>query len=539
MWIMGLTVAGMSAVDWMSSNFLQLTMRKFTANVFLISLLIGSFNRMFGFVVQPFVAWKSDQIGRRRPFYLIGNPITLVSLLMLGAMPMIFRGEMLKHVTLILVCMWVLNIMLQAFMDFSTGALDPLFADSFKQQKLGRAAAIRGYCGMMMTLSMSLLVLPFYQHIKAKWGEDNFSHFIPYAFAGLWVSAGWLTMKFLVKEKPAPPRENKENYNPIAHFSMLANPDYLKLATIAALGLCLPATTTLFQPLFITQTLGLDAKQMGMAIGWAPFVTLVLSFPLGYLADRFGPRYLLAFGFFGIAGTNIAMSYYVHSFHTLFAVSLVGAGLGMFSQLPMTAMIFQYASRKERGTIFGLIQFIRAFSAFSISLVVGFAVQNSRSGDATKIYDIDVAKPDAIAGRLLQPKDEFERTVAERIPPELIKKIRTAKNTEDKKDAIAQALNVVMDGRNIYSSIWADHKNVSRFTRRLAANYNGSDPAQTKLVNRSLMEDMFSGDLSPKKDFRLGYVFNIVVALLAGFLSLTTRPGKYARTLKQKDLVEE
>lgn len=538
MWIMGFTVAGMSAVDWMSTNMLPITMRKFTDNVFLIGLLIGSFNRMFGFVVQPFVAWKSDQIGRRRIFYLIGNPIALVSLMILGVMPLLFHTKDMRAGIAALICMWVFNILLQAFMDFSTGALDPLFADSFRQQKLGRAAGIRNYCGITMNLTMMFIALPLYSYLKQKWGEDNYSHLIPYLFAGFWVIAGWLIMKFLVKEKPVAVSNVKSPaYNPLAHFGMLKNPDYLKLAIIAALGLSLPAASTLFQSLFITQTLGLSPKQMGLAGGWVPVISFFLSFPLGYLADRFGPRYLLAAGFFGIAATNAAMSFYVHNFNSLLIISLAGGGIGIFSQVPMTAMIFQYASKKERGTVFGLIQFIRAFSAFSISLVVSIAVQQSHSSDTTKIYGLDIKDPAVISARLQQPTSEFDKQISQGIPASILEKIRTAKKEDEQKEAVAEGLNAVMDGRSIYLPAWSKDAIISKHTLSLATR-DSLDARYTKLLNRSIMEDVFKEELSRKVNFRMAYTLNILVAILAGLLALTTKPGRYARTLKKSDLAE-
>ena len=87
---LGTMVAGYYSVEFITNNVIPLTARHFTDSAFFIAAIVA-LNRLFGFIVQPYVSWKSDRIrtrfGRRRFFLLIGIPGTLVSLLIVGAFP--------------------------------------------------------------------------------------------------------------------------------------------------------------------------------------------------------------------------------------------------------------------------------------------------------------------------------------------------------------------------------------------------------------------------------------------------------------------
>lgn len=524
MWVMGLVSAGMASVDWISNAFLPITLRHFTDSPFYIAFLL-SLNRLFGFVVQPYVAWKSDHIqtrfGRRRPFFFVGNPMTLLSLIGLGLMPYVFTGDARKS-AIAVACLIVLNFMLQFFMDFTMGCLDPLYADTFEQKKLGRAASIRTYCATFLTLSMSLIALRL----------ADIHEIFPFVFASGYVLLSLTLMVFVVREKPHARVIAKDRYSILKHFRMLRNPEYGRLAAIAAMALCLPASTSLFNSLFITQTLGLTKTQMGLAVGFAPLVHFVVAFPLGYLADRFGPRYLLGAGFFGIACVNTAMAFLVHDFNTLVIVTLINSGIMIFSHVPMTSMIFQYASPKERGTIFGLIQFTRGAAAFVITLLLGWAVQQSRSYDPTPIYTLDIKNPAALQQRILNPQTPFEQYLNENFKDETLKELSSAPDKDAMKKPLAAGLNDIMNGKNIYEEKRFEGVELSRQSRRLID--RADSEKRLKVFNRSLIQDAFPEDLSAKANFRISYIINILIALLASFLAFTSREGKYSQKIDNK-----
>ena len=78
---LGLMVASFSAVETITNNMIPITCRKFTDNAIVLSFIIA-LNPLFGFIVQPYVAWKSDhtntRFGRRRPYLMLGLPTTMI-----------------------------------------------------------------------------------------------------------------------------------------------------------------------------------------------------------------------------------------------------------------------------------------------------------------------------------------------------------------------------------------------------------------------------------------------------------------------------
>src|SRR5687768_14690220 len=136
MLLLGLMAAGFSTVDVITNNLVPLTCRHFTDSAFIIAAILAT-NRLFGFLVQPYVCWKSDYVrtrfGRRRPFLLTGLPVTFVSLILVGLLPVLITGDA-RHTLAALVLVVVINVLLQAVVDVNWGVLEPLYADSFRQE---------------------------------------------------------------------------------------------------------------------------------------------------------------------------------------------------------------------------------------------------------------------------------------------------------------------------------------------------------------------------------------------------------------------
>jgi hypothetical protein len=56
---LGFMVAGYYSVEFITNNVIPLTARHFTDSPFFIAAVVA-LNRLFGFIVQPYVSWKSD-----------------------------------------------------------------------------------------------------------------------------------------------------------------------------------------------------------------------------------------------------------------------------------------------------------------------------------------------------------------------------------------------------------------------------------------------------------------------------------------------
>lgn len=526
---MGAMVAGFVSVDAITNNMVPITARHFTDSPLFIAFLVA-LNRLFGFLVQPYVAWKSDRIqtrwGRRRPFLILGLPGTCFALLLLGAMPFIFEGES-RHALPTLILLLIANVGLQFFQDVNWGSQEPLYADTFRHQVLGRAVAIRSYAIQLVYFIMNYFAM--------KWADTH--EFIPYLCAAGLVLMSFTMVMWVIKERDFPPPQKVERYNPLSHIGLLfRNSDYFKVSLIGAFGLMLPAAFYLFHPLFVTRTLGLTKSQLGEALAVVPIVALVVSFPCGYLIDRYGPKWITAIGFFAVALVAWGIAYWVHDYTGLM-IAMIGYGAAhVLVSLPMTPLVFQYASDKERGTVFGLIQFVRGFSAFTFSLLIGWIVQFSSSGDDTPVLAEDIRQPAAVAQRLDSRETAAMRRFHEKLSPEMQERIAAPNAGEDVaglRAGLAAEFNRWLEDANLYTAeAFADLK-LSRQSRKLAAE-RPTERNDLAAMNRSLIEDAFRDEISRQPDYRLSYLLSVAICVAGGIVTLRTRKGAHARTLKDE-----
>ena len=530
MLILAVMAAGFGSVELITNNIIPLTCRHFTDNAFIIAAILAT-NRLFGFVVQPYVWWKSDYVrtrwGRRRPFFLIGLPLTIVSLLGVGLLPFIITGDA-RHTVAALVLVVTLNVLLQAIVDMNWGSLEPLYADTFRQEQLGRASSIRQIAGQVVNLVMVAYVI----------GWADLNEIYPYLFSAACVAGAFLLMVFVIREQLAGEPPPPTRYNPIAHLGLLfRNNDYARLAFVCASNLVLPATFFLFTSLYVTDTLGLSKVDLGRAQMLGPFLTIALAFPTGWLVDRLGPKWVMAGGFVLYAIAFTGMAFFAHGFWPLFAFMTVFGVAQVVALMPMTAMVFQYTSSSERGQVFGVVQFTRAFSAFVLTLVLGYAVQLAVSSDPTPIREPDLKQTRQLVQRLAVPAVPLDRDIAGMLTPETRRLLAThatngAEATPELRAALVADFNRLCAGPLLHNSERFSAIELSRQSRDLlaAAPAGGDD---LFVLNRALLQDAFTGELSRKVNYRMPYYIGIGLAVLATFVALSTRRGRFARTLAE------
>ncbi|MDP3072922.1 MAG: MFS transporter [Opitutaceae bacterium] len=527
MLILALMAAGFNSVELITNNLIPITCRHFTDSAFLISAILAT-NRLFGFVVQPYVCWKSDYLrtryGRRRPFFLVGLPLTAVGLLFVGLLPVFIQGDA-RHTLPALLLVVSANVLLQAIVDVNWGSLEPLYADTFRHEQLGRAGSIRQIASQLVNLAMVSYVIG--------WADTN--ELYPYLFSIAGVLFSLALMIWVIREQPAGDPPPPERYSPLKHLGLLvANRDYTKLAFICAANLVLPAALFLFTPLYVTDTLGLTKGELGRAQMLGPFLVIALAFPVGWLVDRFGPKWIMASGFVLYAVAFVGLAFWTRDFWTLFTFMTVFGVAQVVALMPMTAMVFQYTSPTERGQVFGVVQFTRAFSAFVLSLSIGSVVQLADSYEPTPFRTQDLKTPTQFVARLSQPQDDVTRFVRARLSVETDRLLGQV--SADTKpfpaltDALVADLNRLLSEPAFHTAERFAGVELSRQSRRLL---DEKTTAGSRLIvlNRTLLNDAFPAELSRKADYRLPYHIGLVLACLATIVALTTRRGTYARTL--------
>src|SRR5688500_9478313 len=76
--------------------------------------------------------------------------------------------------------------------------------------------------------------------------------------------------------------------------------------------------------LFLTQSVGLPVGQVAAGMSIAAALSFVSATPMGYLADRYGPRGIQVLGI-AVGGISIGALVLVHSFATFLLSACVGA----------------------------------------------------------------------------------------------------------------------------------------------------------------------------------------------------------------------
>jgi MFS family permease len=362
-----MTTCFTTAVDFVWNNMVPLTLSNFIDNKFAISWIIDV-HRMFGFAVQPYVAWKGDRIqtrfGRRRPFLLMFLPGVAFLVVLLGLMPKLIP-EAQHHTAFAIILVLFVYVGMQLCQEVCMGCEGPLYGDTFPHKKLGRARSFNTVTNHLMQL--------FFLNYAMTWADTD--QFYPYLSSGCWVLVSLFLVIFVIREnvrKSVPP---KKFYNPLQHMGLLKNPDYLKVALIGACALMISACFTLFHSSYVTKTLHLTLREFGQAGKPGPVIGLIFAFPTGFLIDRFGPKYFITAGFCFFAAASTLMLTWVHDYNSLLVANIVNAFASNFTGMAMISLIFLYAPTDKRGQVYGLIQFCRAFLTWLVTPLVGYLAE--------------------------------------------------------------------------------------------------------------------------------------------------------------------
>lgn len=531
MLVLGLMAASFDAEIVLTNNVVPITCRHFTDSAFIIAAIIAS-KRLFGSLIQPWACWKSDfvstRFGRRRPFLLLGLPAGALALLGVGLMPFLIPSDAARHTVLALGAVLLINSLLQVAVDLNWGVLEPLYADTFRQEQLGRASSIRQIASKLLTLFMVTFVI----------GWADFNEFLPYLFG-----AGVMLLAFALigtsfRETPVEVPPAPRDYSLFKHLGKIfSSGDFVRLAIVCTGNLALPAALSLLTPLYVTETLGLSMSALGRVQILGVFLSVVIAFPLGWLIDYIGAKWVMAAGFVLFAVSAAGLAFWTDGYPSLYVFMTLFGIAQTVALMPMTAMVFQYSAPHERGHIFGVIQFCRAFSAFVISIALGSLVQLVDSYEPVAYRAIDVKAPARLAVQLDAPRDEVARYVAAHLSPETKKLVaetaRGAKPQPVLTETLATDFNRLLADPAFYAPDRFARVELSGQSRRLIAEHPAAGDRLT-VLNRTLLHDAFPEEISRKVNYRLPYYVCIALALLATGVALAARRGPYAKTLADR-----
>ena len=361
--LMGLMMAGAGTVDAITANMLPLTAKHFTDNITLIGFMVA-LNRICGFLVQPYAAWKSDSHhgprGRRRPFLLGAWPAVFVSVALLGALP--FLVPAVYHRTFLVVAvLFVVNLVMQAALDMCYGSGDPMYGDMFTSGDLGRANGIRMILTAVAGVGMTFVFVPL----------ADTHEFWPYAGAMLFVGVSYLVARFYLREAPTAEVPPPGRYNPLRPLAELRDPQTRNVAICGSAVLVSLALTEMLHSLFVTETLGFSKTVLGNTTTAALIVSFVMPYPVGWIVDRVGARPVLIVGFILVAAVEAAFVFWVHDLRSLTIGLILFKATWVIVHLPIVPLMFDNAPAERRGSIFAAVQMTRAGVTSAATIVAG------------------------------------------------------------------------------------------------------------------------------------------------------------------------
>ena len=354
----------------------------FGVSVFLVSLIQAS-NSLAWLVAAPTTGYLTDRFGRK-PLTIAGNLLRGVTMVFQYFATNYVQFFVLEFIGGIGVATWL------------TGS-SIIMADITRTENRGRAMAIRTLA-MKVGLIAGLFVGGY---IARFWGLRFIFLFGAVTKIPIHLLLAWMVKETRPGEAPAKPAEATAEAaaEPAAQAAPVAEepaappppPPEEKLGvryflripvlvlafavfTISTVGAPQGVFGSLF-PLYSTRELGLSPADVGQLLSLAGIAGVLISFPNGMLADRFGRKVSLVPGLLLLAVASVYLAGANAYIGLLVAVLIYGLGDGMsLSTSEVTAM--DLAPERGRGTFLGIWSVFRNVGGIAAPILVGTTAQN-------------------------------------------------------------------------------------------------------------------------------------------------------------------
>jgi MFS family permease len=327
----------------------QLLLKKFEASDMVAGLLFGSLPPAIGLILGPIISYKSDRHrgrwGRRIPFLFLPTPIIVLSIAGLAFSPQMggYADKWLgphswglnSSILIVMAVFWML-------FEFSTTIANSVYGalinDVVPQPVLGR------FYGLFRALSLIAGII-FNNWMFGKAETDYVWIFLG---MGAIYGIGVTLMCLKVKEGEYPPHPPMDAGRNIRGFFKAAktyfqecfgNTYYWWLFGALALAGVATGPVNLFSVFFAT-SVQMSPKMFGKCLALTYCISLVLAYPLGWLADRIHPL-RLGIGVLVLYAMVMLWGGFFAKNAQMFAVALVAHGVVAGTWVTSTASLNQ------------------------------------------------------------------------------------------------------------------------------------------------------------------------------------------------------
>ena len=348
---------GLVITEFASNMVLPLTIRKFTEEAWIISLLLA-INPAFGFVAQPVIGIVGDRIwtplGRRALFLITGAPLVALCLIFVP-----LTSSFLVLIGLI--------ILYQFVQDILWGSDHPLLADIVPPEQRTRMM------GLMNTASQ-VAGFFFLRYALLDTDEglgERFPYIVAAAAQVLLVLGGALYISRFerpVVRQERPPLTVKRYLS-----DALGNPVLRRyLAMVFTSSYCLN-TVQGFAALFAVHTLLLSRGEFGNAWSYYSILPIFLAFATSWGIEKFLPKqWALAIGFCFMIGASI-LGYFSDGANALVIVAVIMSFGNVVYQVTYKPFFTEFLPADIVGQLCGTLNIAYALGR-TLALVIGGAV---------------------------------------------------------------------------------------------------------------------------------------------------------------------
>ena len=373
---------------------MPLSLKSFGCSNQTIGLVVGSIPSLLNVMVNPVVSFRSDRTrsrwGRRIPYLAAATPFVTFFLILVGWAPRLGEslagmcGGVLSPAAAGVTLLVAFSILFQFFNLFVASVFYYLFADVMPEQFMGRFVACFSLVGFGSNFVFQTFLLQF--------ARD----YMEWIYTGIAVLYGvsFLIMCALVREGEYPPPDDTASAPGLAASIRLycrecfSIPFYLWFFLGTALNTTSTVCRGLFGVFFAEHNIGLSLDDFGRINGLVAFFIMVLSYPLGWLADRLHPLRCYIFAVILVIVTNV-FSYFFTVDRLSYIVTTVLLSVVYAIQGASTLPMFARLLPRER---YG--QFCSAQAVFNALLLVlanwGGGLFIDLTGDYRNLYLWDI-----------------------------------------------------------------------------------------------------------------------------------------------------
>lgn len=312
----------------------QIMLRQFQASDFLTGLFMAALPAIIGVVIGPIISYRSDRRrgkwGRRIPYLILTTPIAAAGMFGLAFSP--FIGAWIHdHVggspeTLNLTVIVVMGLFWTAF-EFATLSANVVFGalinDVVPREMIGR------FFGMFR--AVSLLTGIFFNYYLMGHVKEHYT--VIFAAIGAVYGIGFFLMCLKVKEGDYPPPPVPAPGEPTGAWGAVRS--YLKDCFTKPYYLWVIGSMAMAQLAFVPVNLygvyaadgfGMSMGSYGKYLAATYACSLLLAFPLGWMADRFHAT-RMALAAMGLYSVVMAVAFFVVKGPTAFGISFLIHGV--------------------------------------------------------------------------------------------------------------------------------------------------------------------------------------------------------------------